>query len=79
MRTWGRLELANYLEKLTEQLRRGALEVQGRHWTVPADLEVSLEFKEKKGRLAAKLSWSWSTLEDYDRESGKKSTAGRTT
>jgi XXXCH domain-containing protein len=65
-RTWGRLELANYLQDLCEQLRRGALEVQGRHWTVPANLEGSLEFKEKKGRLAVKLSWSWSTLEDYD-------------
>ena len=23
-------------------------------------------FKEKKGRLAVKLSWTWSTLKDYD-------------
>lgn len=65
-RTLGRLELADYLKNLSEQLRRGALEAQGRHWTVPEDLEVRMEFKEKKGRLQAKLSWSWSTLEDYD-------------
>ena len=66
-RTWGRLELAEYLNHLSEQLHRGALEVQGRHWTVPEDLQVRMEFKEKKGRLVAKLSWSWSTLRDYDR------------
>jgi XXXCH domain-containing protein len=66
-RTWGRLELAEYLNHLSEQLRRGGLEAQGRRWTVPEDLRVRLEFKEKKGRLVAKLSWSWSTLRDYDR------------
>jgi XXXCH domain-containing protein len=66
-RTWGRLELAEYFNHLSEQLRRGALEAQGRHWTVPEDLRARLEFKEKKGRLVAKLSWSWSTLRDYDR------------
>lgn len=65
-RTWGRLELAEYLNHLSEQLRRGALEAQGRHWTVPEDLNTRMEFKEKKGRLVAKLSWSWSTLGDYD-------------
>ncbi len=66
-RTWSRLVLADYLKNLSEQLRRGGLEVQGRHWTAPDDLDVSMEFKEKKGRIHAKLSWSWSTLGDYDR------------
>jgi XXXCH domain-containing protein len=61
-----REELADYLKNLSEELRRGALAAQGRHWTVPDDLEVRMEFKEKKGRLVAKLSWSWSTLKDYD-------------
>jgi XXXCH domain-containing protein len=61
-----RLELADYLTNLSEELRRGALEVQGRHWTVPDELEVGLEVKEKKGRLVAKLRWSWSTLGDYE-------------
>ena len=65
--TLSRLELADYLKNLSEQLRRGAMEAQGRHWTVPDDLDVRMEFKEKKGRLVAKLSWSWSTLGDYDR------------
>jgi XXXCH domain-containing protein len=66
-RTWGRLELAEYLNHLSEQLRRGALEAQGRRWTVPEDLHARMEFKEKKGCLVVKLSWSWSTLRDYDR------------
>jgi XXXCH domain-containing protein len=64
--TMSRLELADYLTDLGEQLRRGAFAAQGRHWTVPDDLFVRMEFKEKKGHLAARLSWSWSTLSDYD-------------
>jgi XXXCH domain-containing protein len=64
--TLSRLELADYLHSLSEELRRGAQEVRGRHWTVPEELEVRREFKEKKGRLVAKLSWSWSTLTDYE-------------
>ncbi len=66
-KTLTRLELADYLKNLSDQLRRGALEAHGRQWTVPNNLDVRMEFKEKKGHLAAKLSWSWSTLEDYDR------------
>jgi len=65
--TLSRSELADYLHNLSEELRRGALAAQGRHWTVPDDLDVRMECKEKKGRLVAKLSWSWSTLKDYDR------------
>ena len=65
--TMSRLLLADYLHNQSEELRRGTLAAQGRHWTVPDDLDVRMEFKEKKGRLAAKLSWSWSTLKDYDR------------
>jgi XXXCH domain-containing protein len=65
--TMSRLELADYLQDLSEQLRRGAFAAQGRHWTVPEALDVRMEFKEKKGHLVAKLGWSWSTLEDYDR------------
>jgi len=64
--TMSRLELADYLTRLGEQLRQGAFSAQGRHWTVPDNLNVRMEFKEKKGHLGAKLSWSWSTLTDYD-------------
>ena len=76
--TMTRLELADHLKNLSEELRRGTLAAQGRHWTVPDDLEVRMEVKEKKGRLVAKLSWSWSTLGDYDRARGRKSAAART-
>jgi XXXCH domain-containing protein len=68
-KTLTRLELADFLKGLSERLRLGTLEVHGRQWTVPDDLEVRMEFKEKKGRLVAKLSWSWTTLGDYDRAS----------
>jgi XXXCH domain-containing protein len=63
--TMSRLELADYLTNLGQQLRQGAFAVQGRQWKVPEDLCVRLEFKEKKGHLTAKLRWSWSTLDDY--------------
>jgi XXXCH domain-containing protein len=64
--TMSRLELADYLKNLSEELRRGVLAVQGRHWSVPDYLDVGVEVKEKKGRLVAKLRWSWSTLGDYE-------------
>jgi XXXCH domain-containing protein len=64
--TMGRLGLADFLQNLSGQLRRGTLEMHGRHWTIPEDLDVEIHFKEKKGHLVAKLTWSWSTLGDYD-------------
>jgi XXXCH domain-containing protein len=64
--TMNRLELADYLTDLGRQLRQGAFSAQGRHWTVPENLCVRMEIKEKKGYLGAKLHWSWSTLGDYD-------------
>ncbi len=63
-----RLALADYLHRLSEELRQGALAVQGRQWSVPDQVDVRMEFKEKKGHLVAKLSWGWSTIEDYERE-----------
>jgi len=72
-----RLELADYLTNLGEQLRQGAFSAQGRHWTVPDDLFVRMEFKEKKGHLAAKLSWSWSTLGDYDHSAREEISRGQ--
>jgi XXXCH domain-containing protein len=75
--TMSRLELADYLTNLGQQLRQGALAVQGRHWTVPDDLFVRLEFKEKKGHLGAKLSWSWSSLGDYDQAARQEVSRGQ--
>ena len=67
-RTFSRQELADYLQSLSEQVRRGALEAYGRDWTVPEAIDVRWQVKEKQGRLAVKLSWSWSTLGDYGRK-----------
>jgi len=75
--TMSRLELADYLTNLGEQLRQGAFSAQGRHWTVPDDLDVRMEFKEKKGRLVAKLRWSWSTLGDYDQAAREEVNRGQ--
>jgi XXXCH domain-containing protein len=75
--TMSRLELADYLTNLGQQLRQGAFAVQGRHWKVPDDLFVRLEFKEKKGHLGAKLSWSWSTLGDYDQAARQEVSRGQ--
>jgi XXXCH domain-containing protein len=75
--TMSRLELADYLTSLGQQLRQGAFSAQGRRWTVPDNLNVRLEFKEKKGHLAARLSWSWSTLGDYDRPAREEVSRGQ--
>jgi len=67
-RTFSRQELADYLQGLSEQVRRGALEAYGRQWTVPEAIDARLQVKEKKGYLAVKLGWSWPTLGDYGRK-----------
>jgi XXXCH domain-containing protein len=64
--TLSRLELADYLHDLSEQVRRGVFSAQGRDWTVPEELDIRMESKEKQGHLVTKLRWSWSTLRDYD-------------
>ena len=75
----GRAELAEYLESLAGQLKNGALEIDGRTWTVPEKLNVTIGFKEKKGRLTAKLKCGWSTLDDYDRPVKQEVTAWKST
>lgn len=63
---FSRLELADYLKTLSEQLRQGMFESEGRRWTVPAELYGEVQLKEKKGYLKAKISWSWPTEHDYE-------------
>jgi XXXCH domain-containing protein len=62
----GRIELANYLETLSKELRSGKLRADGRDWTIPDTLETKIQFQEKRGRFTTKLKWRWVTLGDYD-------------
>ncbi len=64
-----RLELADYLADLSQQLRRGRFEAEGRIWTVPAEVDAKIHFKEEEGLLVTKISWHWSALGGYIPES----------
>ena len=61
-----RLELADYLQSLSEQLRRGMLESEGRQWTVPDEVWSELKLKEKRGYIKAEMSFYWSTEQQYN-------------
>ena len=65
-RGFGRLELADYLEHLAQQLRSGSFEVEGKNWGVPEHLDTKIEIKEKNGAVNAKLRFRWSVVEEYD-------------
>ncbi len=67
-REFTRSELADYLESVAADLRAGTMEVDGRKWTIPPVVVAKVAIKEKTGRLAAKLKWGWSTLEEYEHE-----------
>jgi XXXCH domain-containing protein len=64
-REFDRLEFANYLQSLAEQLREGKISSERGDWTVPETFGAKIQIKEKKGRIEAKLQWRWSTLVDY--------------
>ncbi len=70
-RRLGRLELADYLAGLSEQLRRGRLEAEGRSLTVPDQMEVKIHFKEDKGCFSAKISWQWAGRGTAPRAAGE--------
>jgi XXXCH domain-containing protein len=61
-----RQELADYLEKLAQQLRSGSFEVEGKPWGVPERLDTKIEIREKKGCVNAKVRFRWSVLDEYD-------------
>ena len=63
---FNRLELAEYLEKIAGALREGAIETDGRRWSIPELIATKIKHKEKKGRIETKLKWRWSTLSDYE-------------
>jgi len=62
----GREELAEVLEEIAGYFRSGQFKLEGRSWQIPAAFDVRLKHKEKKGRIATRIEWHWSTLEDYD-------------
>ena len=70
-RSFSREELADFLANLSEQLRHGNLEADGRLWTVPEQVNAKIRLKEEDGGLAVKISWQWSTREAHHRIKGK--------
>jgi XXXCH domain-containing protein len=64
-RKLSRLEMADYLASLGQQLRNGKIEVEGRTWPVPEALETRFHLKEEEGAIVAKLSWRWSARENF--------------
>jgi XXXCH domain-containing protein len=69
-----RMELAEYLEKIAGELRRGTIEAEGRQWSIPETIAARIKHKEKKGRIETKLKWRWSTLSDYEPEAREEVT-----
>jgi XXXCH domain-containing protein len=65
-KTFNRIELADYLEKIAGELRSGTLEADGRQWSIPESINTKIRQREKKGRIETKLKWRWSTLGDYN-------------
>ena len=57
--TMSRLELADYLKNLSEELR-GGLAAQGRTGPCRTTLDVGMGFEE--GASGRQARWSWSTL-----------------
>ena len=71
---FNRLELAEYLEKIAGELRKGTIEAEGRQWSIPETIPARIKHKEKKGRIETKLKWRWSTLSDYEPEAREEVT-----
>ena len=67
-------EFADYLVDMAEQIRGGRLVSDRGTWTVPEKFEAKVRVKEKKGRIALKLNFHWSTLADYSNEDRKQVT-----
>jgi len=63
--TLSRQSLADYLENLARGLRQGKVDLEGKAWAVPEEVEADLHFKEKRGRLVLKLKCGWATMPEY--------------
>lgn len=65
-REFRRRELADLLERLAKEVRRGAVELEGHHLMVPEVMEARMEVKAKKGRVTAKLALRWPAAALYE-------------
>ncbi len=73
----GRAELADFLDDLSQQVRRGKLETESGHWTLPAQMDFKIHYKEEDGNLVAKISWSWPHLGEYRPVAGEAAPAAK--
>jgi XXXCH domain-containing protein len=64
-REFGRMEFAEYLSTLADQMRNGKIVSEKGDWTIADAMGVKLQLKEKKGRIELKINCRWSTLADY--------------
>jgi XXXCH domain-containing protein len=73
-RKFSRVELADYLLNLSQQLRAGSLKIDGHTLAVPDEVGAEIHLKEKHGLTITKLSWGWTTREDVSLASSAKAT-----
>jgi len=62
---FGRMEFAEYLSDLADQMRQGKISSEKGSWTIADPVEAKIQLKEKKGRIELKINCRWSTLADY--------------
>jgi XXXCH domain-containing protein len=62
---YGRLEFAEYLSTLADQMREGKISSGKGGWTIADTIGAKIQLKEKKGRIELKINCRWSTLADY--------------
>jgi XXXCH domain-containing protein len=67
-REFGRMEFAEYLSTLADQMRNGKIVSEKGGWTIADSMGVKIQLKEKKGRIELKINSRWSTLADYTEE-----------
>lgn len=64
-KTISRLELADYLQSISEMVRSGRFESEGRQWSIPEEILSGIKIKEKKGYIKARIEWAWPTAAEY--------------
>ena len=60
---FNRLELAEYLEKIAGELRKGTIETEGRQWSIPETIPARIKHKEKKRAHRNKIEMALVHLE----------------